>query len=126
MSTPQVIEKNGKPEYAVIPYGEYEKLIADSEMLEDLRDYDRITAAVEKGEEELVHHEIVVRLVDGESQIKVLRDYRSLTISELAQRVGITQPYLSQIEAGKREGKIGVLKNIAEALDLDLDHLVWG
>ena len=126
MSTPQVIEKNGKPEYAVIPYGEYEKLIADSEMLEDLRDYDRITAAVEKGEEELVPHEIVARLVAGESPIKVWREYRNLTISELAQRVGITQPYLSQIEAGKREGKIGVLKNIAEALELDLDHLVWG
>ena len=125
MSTPQVIEKNGKPEYAVIPYREYEKLIADSEMLEDLRDYDRITAAVEKGKEELVPHEIVARLVAGESPIKVWREYRNLTISELAQQVGITQPYLSQIEAGKREGKIGVLKNIAEALELDLDHLVW-
>ena len=94
-------------------------------MLEDLRDYDRITAAVEKGKEELGPQEIVARLVAGESPIKVWREYRNFAISELAQQVGITQPYLSQIEAGKREGKIGVLKNIAEALELDLDHLVW-
>ena len=90
MSTPQVIEKNGKPEYAVIPYREYVKLIAYSEMLEDLRDYDRVTAAVETGEEELIPPEIVVRLVDGESPIKVWREYRDLTVSELAQRAGIT------------------------------------
>lgn len=125
MSTPQVIEKNGKPEYAVIPYREYEKLVADSELLEDLRDYDRTSAAIDSGKEELIPHEIISRLVGGESPIRVWREYRNLTASELAQRVGITQPYLSQLEAGKREGKVGVLKNIADALGLDLDHLVW-
>ena len=48
-------------------------------MLEALRDYDRFTAAVEKGEEELVPHEIVARLAAGESPIKVWREYRNFT-----------------------------------------------
>lgn len=33
---PQVIQKDGKPEYAVIPYDEYEHLLEDARMLADI------------------------------------------------------------------------------------------
>ena len=36
----QVIEKRGKPEWAVIPYEDYLRLLADAEMLEDVRAFD--------------------------------------------------------------------------------------
>jgi PHD/YefM family antitoxin component YafN of YafNO toxin-antitoxin module len=35
----QVIEKNGKPEWAVLPYDEYERLVEEAEMLQDVRAY---------------------------------------------------------------------------------------
>jgi hypothetical protein len=38
----QVILKEGKPEYAVIPYELYERLVADAEMIEDIRNYDPV------------------------------------------------------------------------------------
>ena len=42
----------------------------------------------------------------------------------LAEAAGITQPYLSQIESGKRDGTIGTMKKIAEALKVTVDELV--
>jgi len=36
----QLIERNGKPEWAVLPYKEYLLLVEQAEMLEDIRDYD--------------------------------------------------------------------------------------
>ncbi|MGM0703841.1 MAG: helix-turn-helix domain-containing protein [Pseudomonadota bacterium] len=42
---------------------------------------------------------------------------------ELAEKAGISQGYLSEIEAGKKTGSLGVLKRIAEALDVELSDL---
>ncbi|MEA3292763.1 MAG: helix-turn-helix transcriptional regulator, partial [Pseudomonadota bacterium] len=72
----------------------------------------------------MIPSEVVDRLVAGENPIKVWRKYRNLTLNELAGQVGITQPYLSQIEGGKREGKIGLLRKIETTLNVDLDALV--
>ena len=33
----QVIEKGGKPEWAVIPYQDFERLLEDAEMAQDIR-----------------------------------------------------------------------------------------
>jgi hypothetical protein len=42
----QVIEKGGKPEWAVIPYEEYERLLEAIEMAEDVRAYDEAKQAI--------------------------------------------------------------------------------
>ena len=47
----QVIQKNGKPEWAVLPYEEYERLVEEAEMLQDVRAYDEAKKAVAAGEE---------------------------------------------------------------------------
>jgi hypothetical protein len=47
--TIQIIQRDGKPEWAVIPYKKYLELIEQAEMLQDVRDYDATKAAVENG-----------------------------------------------------------------------------
>lgn len=42
-------------------------------MLEDIRDYDAIKAALERGEEELIPAEVVYAILDGVIPIKVWR-----------------------------------------------------
>jgi len=42
----------------------------------------------------------------------------------LGARTGLSGPYLSQIESGKREGTIKVFSALAKALDVDIDDLV--
>jgi DNA-binding XRE family transcriptional regulator len=120
----QVIENNGKPEYAVLPYEDYLQLIEQADMLQDLRDYDRIKAEVEIGDEETIPAEVAYALVDGENPVKVWREYRGFTQAQLSSAAGISTPYLSQIESGKRKASTRVLVAIAGLLHVTLDDLI--
>jgi len=120
----QIIERNGKPEWAVVPYDAYLRLVEQAETLQDIRDYDSAKAALERGEEELIPSEVVYALLDGQKPIKVWREYRSLTQQQLAKAAGISIPYLSQLETGKRKGSTAVLTLIAKTLRLSLDAVV--
>lgn len=120
----QLIERNGKPEWAVLPYEEYLHLVEQAEMLDDIHDYDAAKAAIERGEEEVIPSEVVFAILDGENPIKVWREFRELTQQQLAESVGISKPYLSQIETAKRRGTTEVIAAIAKALDVSIDELV--
>jgi DNA-binding XRE family transcriptional regulator len=120
----QIIERDGKPEWAILPYEDYLQLVEQAELLEDIRDFDRISAAIENGREELIPAEVVYAILDGENPIKVWREYRGLTQQQLADAAGISKPYLSQIETGKRTGATEILSAIAKALDVSLDEVV--
>lgn len=120
----QLIERDGKPEWAVLPYAEYLQLLEQAEMLEDIRDYDAAKAALENGDDELIPAEVVYAILDGENPIKVWREYRGLTQQQLADNAGISKPYISQIETGKRTGTTEVLSAIAKALNVSLDEVV--
>ena len=104
----QIIEKDNEPEYAVLPYAEYLKLV---EMAEDAADIAAFDAAL-RDEAEAVPDTVVQRLVGGENPVRVWREHRGLTQGELAGKAGIAPPYLSQIEAGSRKGSAEVLKKL--------------
>ncbi len=120
---PQIIKKNGKPEYAVIPYDEYRRLVDDAEMLADVRAFDTARKTLAAGEEELIPAEVVDRLLDGDNPVRVWREYRGLSAVDLAKACGVTAAAISQIESGKRKSSVGLLKKIARTLDVDLDTL---
>ena len=124
MSDVQLIMKEGRPEYAVLPYDLYAQLVEDADMLQAIRDYDEAKLALADGEE-LVPAHIPYAIMDGENPIKVWREYRGLNQQDLAQAAGISASYLSQIETGKREGTTAVLQAIAHALNLTLDDVVY-
>jgi transcriptional regulator with XRE-family HTH domain len=67
---------------------------------------------------------MVMRMVAGESPVRVWREHRGLTMAALAERAAIAQPYLSQIETGKRDGTVETIKKLAQALDLAVDDLI--
>jgi len=47
-----------------------------------------------------------------------------MTQQDLARKAGISVPYLSQIETGKRKGSLKVLSATARALKVSLDHIL--
>ena len=102
---------------------EIKKLLQIREEKQDIRDYDIAKAELENGEDELIPSEVVEALLDGENPIKVWREYRGLTQQQLADTAGISKPYLSQIETGKRKGTVDILSAIAKALNVSLDDL---
>ena len=116
----EIIHKEGQP-HAVIPYGMYEQLLEDSEMLADLKAYDEAKAR----EEESFPADIVYRItLEGANPLKVWREYRGLTQKQLAEAVGgISRAYLSEIESGKKTGSLKVLNAIATALNIDVDMI---
>ncbi len=99
------------------------KPVEAQEMLEDLRAYDDAKARIEAGEE-LIPSTVAYALLDGKNPIRVWREYRGLTQQQLAEKVGISKPYLSQLESGKRSGTTDVLMSIAQALNVGLEELV--
>jgi DNA-binding XRE family transcriptional regulator len=119
----QIIAKNGKPEYAVIPYADYLRML---DSLDDKADVLAVAEFHERyaaGREQLVPARIVRRELEGESPIKLWREHRGLTQQALADMCGISKPYLSQLESGKRQGTIETLTVVARALDVSLELL---
>ena len=116
----QIIERNGKPEWAVIPYGDYVKIEALLEDAEDIRDIEESI----NSNEVAIPGEVTFAIVDGIHPIRAWRDYQKMTIRKLAEKAGISAAYLSQIEGGKRNPTIETLKNIANALDIDVEILI--
>lgn len=122
--TVQIIKKGDKPEWAVLPYEEYIQLIENLEMAQDIQDYDNAKAALDGGEDELIPSEVIYAILDGANAIKTWREYRIMSQYELAEKAGISVPYLSQLETNKRKGSLTVLSAIAKALNISLDHIV--
>jgi len=44
--------------------------------------------------------------------------------NDLAKHVDVSRQYISQLEAGERDGSTHVLKKIANSLNVDLDDIV--
>ncbi len=58
------------------------------------------------------------------SPIKILRKHRGMTQGDLADAAGLSRPYLTEIETGRKEGSIRAIKAIADALDISMERLV--
>ncbi|MGB9755683.1 MAG: helix-turn-helix domain-containing protein [Desulfurella sp.] len=57
-------------------------------------------------------------------KIKVQRKKKGLTLKALAEKVGCTDAYISQIETGKAMPSISILKKLAESLDIEVKDLL--
>jgi len=120
----QIIEKNGKPEWAVIPFGEYKKLQEALEDAEDIKDIETNLKAIQEGKEITVPGEVTFAILDGTTPIRAWREYKHIKMNELAKKVGISSAYLSQIENGKRNPTVDTLKAIARELAIDIESLI--
>lgn len=121
MST-QIIERDGKPEYAVVPYETYTAMVERLEDLEDIWAADEGKAELARGEDELIPWELSQRLRD-ENPVRVWREYREVKQAELARSVDISPAALNKIENGRMQPSVKTLKALASALRLELDDL---
>jgi len=127
MGTPQVITTEGGEELIVLTRRDYDALLAQAgdEEAEDrmtVRLIEESEAAIARGEDVLLPLEVWRALEKGGSRVKVLREYRGLTASELAQRAGLSVQDLINIETG-REAPDDILKALAHELAVPLTVL---
>jgi DNA-binding XRE family transcriptional regulator len=126
MSKVQFIKTPGGEELAVLPKSEYQRLaaLAVDEDVSTARLVHRIRAAVASGHEVVLPKAVVDRLASGENAIRVLREWRDMTQAELAVSIGITQGYLSELEAGRRKGPVALHLKIARSLGVPIELLL--
>ena len=126
MTKVQFIKLTGGEELAVLPKSDYERLVAlaASEDAGTARIVRRAREALATGREIVLPKSVVDRLASGENPIRVVREWRDMTQAELVVRVGITQGYLSDLEAGKRKGPVALHQKIAHALGVPIDLLL--
>ena len=120
----QIIAKNGKPEWTVIPFQDYKKIQEALEDAEDIKEIEEHLKAISEGNEITVPDEVTFSILDGTNPIRAWREYRQIKMNELSEKVGISSSYLSQIENGKRNPTIDTLKSIAKELEIDIDMLI--
>jgi DNA-binding XRE family transcriptional regulator len=102
-----------------IPRSEYEALRAALDCFEDAA---AVAAYRATRADESLPIEVADRLLAGENPLRVWRRHRGMTQRALAAVIG--KSYLSEIESGKKDGSIRVIKAAAKALGVDLDDLV--
>lgn len=119
----QIIEQNGAPEYAVVPYHDLQALLVRIEDLEDICDAKAASAAIASGAETFPA-EFVERFASEEHPLRVWREYRCFTLAELGRTCGVSAAALSQIEKGKRSPSVDLLRKLAHALNCDMDDLL--
>src|SRR3954451_5356879 len=122
----QFIKTTGGEELAVLPKSEYERLagLAADEDVGARRLVSNARARLAAGREMLLPKAVVDRLASGENPIRVLREWRGMTQAELVVGVGITQGYLSDLEAGKRKGPVALHQKFAKAFRVPIDVLL--
>ena len=124
MAKVQFITAPDGSEMAVLPRADFERLAARAEDAADIAAIERFRHRLAAGDEEVVPFAVAERLLDGENPVRVWREHRGLSSAALAEAAGLSQPYLSQIETGNRDGTLRVMATIAHALHIDIDDLV--
>lgn len=117
--TQYITDNKGNKTHVVIAVKEYNRLLDIAEMEQDVRDFDRIMS----DDDEILTSELVERLASPSNKLTTWREHRELTQDQLAEKAGVSKPYISMIESKQRSPSVKTLKAIAEVLEVDIDDL---
>lgn len=107
MNTPikfqTILGADGSPAFVVVPYAEFR----------------RMSGGFTPGS---IPNSVVSAVVDGATPLYAWRDHLSLTQSEVAARLGVSQAAYAQMEAAKRPRKATLVK-VAAAFGIEAEQL---
>src|SRR5579859_7217363 len=111
--TIQIIKTPAGDDLVILPKSDYERLVELAEDHGDASTAKEMIRRIQAGEEELFPAEVANRLLDGENSIKVFREFRGLTQTQLAEKSGTSKIYISQLERGQRRASLTLLRKLA-------------
>ena len=121
MGAPQIIRTPAGEELVVLPRAEYDALVAAvADADEDAADaamFDARMADLAAGRDAALPPEVSAHILKGASLLTALRKARGMTQVDLAERAGVRQGYLSDLETGRRKGTADTLAALATALE---------
>jgi DNA-binding XRE family transcriptional regulator len=104
-------------ETVTLTKAEYQDLI-------DARDHAIAMRDIATGAMDILSEAQTAAFLAAASPLAFWRQHRGMTQAALAAAVGISQPYLAQIEAGKRVGDVNLYAKLARALTVRIEDLV--
>lgn len=124
MSEPQTIKTESGEELVVLHRRDYDALLArlGDEEAED-RMTERLVAEAKARPETALPLEVWDEIAEAPSPIGPIRKHRGLNQVALAEAAGISQGFLSEMEAGKKTGDVKTLRRVARALRVDLHDI---
>lgn len=115
------IEQKGKKQYAILPIGDYPKLLEALEYLDDCATMKNLRR--EKADESFPA-EMVFKILDGKLHpLAAYREYRGLSQAMLAKKLGVTAMFLSHVETGRRNLGRAMQRKAAKILKIDYEML---
>lgn len=120
----QIIRAPNGEEMIVMPRADYEALLAgqyDPEDDADIAMFDARMAELAGGTISPLPAEVSASILAGDTRLKAIRKWRGLPQALLAERAGIGQGYLSEIESGRKAGAADKIDAIAKVLDVPAD-----
>ena len=124
----QMITTPAGEELVLLSRAEYDRLTAlvaeADEDAADLAVYDTAMAEIAPGHNSPLPVEVSAQMLRGASLVTAIRKWRGMKQTDLAERAGLSQGYLSDLESGRRKGVAETLHAIAKALDVPRDWLV--
>ncbi len=98
----QIIARDGEPEYAVLPWAQYQALLKAAGVSES------------PAREATAHHVSTAdQELPGLDQLRSLREAKGIAIEALARTVGISPSYLALIESGERQPDAAIRRSLA-------------
>lgn len=107
----QVISRDGEPEYAVLPWTEYQRLLAAASAGASVPHTAAIPGTTRATD--TVQGAVEPESLPGFDRLRELREARDLPAEKLARAVGISPSYLSMIETGEREPDAAIRRSLA-------------
>ena len=102
----QIISRDGEPEYAVLPWAQYQALLTAAGLQQPATPSAQIPPiATEQDLRPLAH-------------LRNLREAKGLAIEALARTVGISPSYLGLIESGERQPDAAIRRSLAWELGI--------
>ena len=96
----------------------------DYQDLVDARDAEAAMRAVGAGALQTLSGEDVDAYLAATTPLAFWRRHRGFTQADMARSVGVSQPYLAQLENGQRDGSVSVYQRLARLLGLRVDELL--
>ncbi|MBK5542896.1 helix-turn-helix transcriptional regulator [Pseudomonas sp. TH05] len=98
----QIIARDGEPEYAVVPWAQYQALLTAAGITDPSPRPDSVIHAAAPGQ-----------VLPGLDQLRSLREGKGIAIEALARKVGISPSYLALIESGERLPDAAIRRSLA-------------
>lgn len=119
-------DANNNPLFVVLPIAEYNRFKAYESLVMDESEEGWEDVPYEKGDNDdaLIPHEVVMIMFDNDvNLLGAWRIYRNLSQQEVAEKTGLSQSAISQMEKADNTPRKKTLERFAEIYDCDIEQM---